>query len=251
MYFTGGLLLFGLLGDQIIGLFSKIVKSRIDSFLKQDDGKSLIDEQIKETIKKQFHENPLQDNITLAIKEQFSNTEFKELLIKVITEDDKFKEFILDGFASNNNPMIENTISKTDISIHYNTVIVPVGWSIDWNLKYKIYFCQKGRTFRQSQYIALYARRTIHYISKRIPISSEEIKKKALADTEFNLSLIKMKIDLINDDLDFYDLSEDGQILNIHHSGPIALTMNQIYSSRDSLIRASNTKDIDREKNVV
>ncbi|TGM41702.1 hypothetical protein EHQ92_18055 [Leptospira biflexa] len=223
IYIIFGLLLVGTIGSILFELFQNILKQKTEEFLNSIEGKEFIDNEIKKIL--------------------LNSNEFEKLIIENTNLISKIQHSI--GFEDNQ----ETSFYSSNT---FDTVIVPAGWSYEWNMKYKLYFCQKGRSFQDVKYLAIYAHRRIWYVGHKTgPLAQNELNK-YLENEEFKLSIQKFNLNL--EELDFYKIEStgiknDGK-LNIEHTKRYALVLNQIYTNFQSLLEAKTTDQIKRNFNT-
>lgn len=221
IYLIGILFVTGILGDQLSDILSKVIRDKIDQYVKGEDWKKIVENNIGE------HSESLKKGLNSVFNEAYKRLEgeLKELY-KLI---DKAKVGIEEELK-------EETSS--------DTVIVPASWSMLGNKKFKIYFCQKDRTFSSAKYIALYGDKIIQCIGQRQLLSQEELNKK-IQDSSLKKWLVEeMGITPDINYLDFYDISNDYRELQIEHKKDGPLVRKQIYSSFEKLNTAKTTEEI-------
>ena len=217
IYLIGILFVTGILGDQLSDILSKIIRDKIDQYVKGEDWKKFIEDNIEPSLQS------IKEGIKSALETQTKNLD--ESLKQLYYEVEK-----------------EKVEAIADIS--YNAVIVPASWSMQGNKKFKIYFCQKDRPFSEAKYIALYGDKMIQCVGQRNILSQEELNKK-IQDSSLKKWLVEeMGITPDINYLDFYDISTDYKELQIEHKKPGPLVRKQIYSSFEKLITAKSTEEI-------
>lgn len=212
IYLIGILFVTGILGEQLSEILKKVISTKLDKYLQSDDWKQFV-----------------RDNIDPIIADNKIIKEIKEN-IKVTT---------LEDGSVDENPVVDSQPVIKD------TVIVPASWSMTGNRNFKIYFCQKDRSFGDAKYIALYGDKMIQCIGQRRKLTQIELGKKLQDDSALQKWLIEeMGITPDVSFLDFYDISSNYKELKIAHEASGPLVRKQIYSSLEKLNKAKTTKEI-------
>lgn len=211
IYLIGILFVTGILGDQLSDILNKVISTKLDKYLQSDDWKQFVRDNIEPII--------ANNKIIQGIKENIKITNLED------------------------SAMDENSVVESQ-SVIKDAVIVPASWSMIGNKNFKIYFCQKDRSFGDAKYIALYADKMIQCIGQRRKLSQIELDKK-LQDSTVKKWLLE-EMDIIPDVnlTDFYDISNDYRLLQIAHNKSGPLVRKQIYSSFETLKKAKSTEDI-------
>lgn len=221
IYLIGILFVTGILGDQLSDILRKIIQDKIDQYVKGEDWKKFIEDNIGPSLQK------IKEGTNSALETQTKNL------------DESLKQ-LYEVLEKENIETVEDIKPEKVIS-DIDAVIVPASWSMEGNKQFKIYFCQKNRSFLTTKYIALYGDKKIQCVGQRNILSQPELDKK-LQDLSLKKWLIEeMKVTPDTNYLDFYDISAEYESLHIEHKKSGPLVRKQIYSSLKKLKEAEST----------
>ena len=243
LYFVAGLFLVGISGSFIRNVLERVFSKKINQYLENEDTKEIFDKMLKTELSKKEQINLILENIEFQkyisiVNKIDANSELSEI--------SKNFEIKKELFPLNNNLLkTHKTVSNKEL----DTVVVPAGWSMDFNRRYLLYFCQHGRTFKSTQFMAFYANKKIQFVARYSKISQEDIKK-ILADNVEIKAFLDDNAPENTKLLDFYKLDvsdiQDSGVLSIPHNLPSALVQNRIYTNFNSLLSAQTSNDIQR-----